>query len=116
FIAREKARGVASSKIVLAGFSQGGAIALQTALRHKEKLGGVLALSTYLTLEDSLEAEASPANKATPILMAHGTQDEVIPVRLAESSRTKLQEKGRSEERRVGKEWRGRWSPYDATY
>jgi phospholipase/carboxylesterase len=94
FIAREKARGVASSKIVLAGFSQGGAIALQTALRHKEKLGGVLALSTYLTLEDSLEAEASPANKATPILMAHGTQDEVIPVRLAESSRSKLQEKG----------------------
>ena len=94
FIAREKSRGVDASKIVIAGFSQGGAIALQTALRHKEKLGGVVALSTYLTLEDSLDAEASGTNKSTPILMAHGTQDEMIPVRLAEASRSKLQEKG----------------------
>jgi phospholipase/carboxylesterase len=94
FIAREKARGVDSSRIVVAGFSQGGAIALQTALRHAEKLAGVVALSTYLTLEDSLEAEASGANKSTPILMAHGTQDEMIPVRLAEASRDKLKARG----------------------
>jgi phospholipase/carboxylesterase len=94
FIERERGRGVDASRIVIAGFSQGGAIALQTALRHRERLAGVIALSTYLTLEDSLEAEASAANKATPILMAHGTQDDMIPLRLAEASRARLQEKG----------------------
>jgi phospholipase/carboxylesterase len=93
-IAREKSRGVDASRIVIAGFSQGGAIALQTALRHREKLAGVVALSTYLTLDDSLDAEGAAANKATPILMAHGTQDEMIPIRLAESSRDKLKAKG----------------------
>jgi phospholipase/carboxylesterase len=93
-IERERGRGMDTSRIVLAGFSQGGAIALQTALRLKQKLAGVMALSTYLTLEDSLDAEASGANKSTPILMAHGTQDEMIPVRLAEASRDKLKAKG----------------------
>jgi phospholipase/carboxylesterase len=93
-IERERGRGMDTSRIVLAGFSQGGAIALQTALRLKQKLAGVMALSTYLTLEDSLDAEASGANKSTPILMAHGTQDEMIPVRLAEASRARLQAKG----------------------
>src|SRR5688572_24715905 len=90
-IAREKQRGMDSSRVVLAGFSQGGAIALQTGLRYAEPLAGILALSTYLTLEESLATEASAANRATPILMAHGTQDEVIPVRLAEASSRALQ-------------------------
>ena len=93
-LAREKSRGVASDKIVLAGFSQGGAIALQTGLRHADELGGILALSTYLPLEDSLDREASAANKRTPILMAHGTQDQVIPVGLGEASRKALEARG----------------------
>ena len=78
-IARERSRGVADEKIVLAGFSQGGAIALQAGLRHRERVAGIVALSTYLPLEESLEAEASGANRATPIFMGHGTQDPVIP-------------------------------------
>ena len=93
-IAREVSRGVPSNRNVLAGFSQCGAIALQAGLRHREPLAGIVALSTYLTLEESLAAEASAANKAVPILMCHGTQDEVIPLRLAEASRTSLQAKG----------------------
>jgi len=93
-IARERKRGMDSRRIVLAGFSQGGAIALQAGLRHPEPLAGIVALSTYLTLEDSLAAEGSAANKSTPILMAHGTQDEVVPLSLAEASRTALQAKG----------------------
>jgi phospholipase/carboxylesterase len=93
-IAREAGRGIESNRIVLAGFSQGGAIALQAGLRHREPLAGIVALSTYLALEDSLAAEAAAANKAVPILMCHGTQDEVVPLRLAEASRTALQAKG----------------------
>jgi len=93
-IARERDRGVDSSRIVLAGFSQGGAIALQVGLRHANRLAGVIALSTYLTLENSLEAEASSANKATPIFMAHGTQDPVVPLQLAEVSRSALENRG----------------------
>src|SRR6188768_269562 len=93
-IDREKQRGIDPSRVVLAGFSQGGAIALQAGLRYREQLAGILALSTYLTLEDSLTAEGSAANRATPILMAHGTQDDMIPVRLAEASRNALQAKG----------------------
>ena len=97
-IAREKQRGVAPERIVIAGFSQGGAIALQTALRHRERLGGVVALSTYLPLEDSFEREAADANKRTPVFMAHGTQDPVIPVQLAEQSRRALEGRGYSVE------------------
>lgn len=93
-IARERDRGIESSRIVLAGFSQGGAIALQTGLRHANRLGGIVALSTYLPLEDSLDAEASAANRATPIFMAHGTDDPVVPVQLAEISRALLQKRG----------------------
>jgi phospholipase/carboxylesterase len=93
-IARERDRGIDSSRIVLAGFSQGGAIALQTGLRHANRLGGIVALSTYLPLEDSLDAEASSANRATPIFMAHGTDDPVVPVQLAEISRALLQKRG----------------------
>jgi phospholipase/carboxylesterase len=93
-IAREIGRGIAADKIVLAGFSQGGAIALQTGLRYRDALGGIMALSTYLTLDDSLAAEATIANANIPILMAHGTQDPVIPLALAQSSRAKMAARG----------------------
>src|SRR5215208_6840077 len=72
YIEEENARGIASERIVIAGFSQGGAIALSAALRHPQRLAGVMALSTYLPLRDSLAAEASPANRDVPILMCHG--------------------------------------------
>ncbi len=93
-IEREKSRGVEPSSIVLAGFSQGGAIALQAGLRLKERLAGIAALSTYLPLENSLDREAAPANKSTPIFMAHGTDDAVIPMKLAEASREALRKRG----------------------
>jgi phospholipase/carboxylesterase len=95
-LAREYERGVASDKIVLAGFSQGGAIALQAGLRHSKPLAGILALSTYLTLGESLPAEASAANKSIPIFMAHGTQDPIVPLQLAEQSRDALKAHGYS--------------------
>ncbi len=86
FIEREISRGVQANRIVLAGFSQGGAIALQTGLRYKQGLAGILALSTYLPLASTLAAEASGANRSIPIFMAHGEQDSVIPITIAESS------------------------------
>jgi len=89
-IEREAKRGVAAENIVLAGFSQGGAIALQTGLRHPRKLAGVIALSTYLPLAESLPQEAAPANKATPIFMAHGTYDPVVPLMMGAGSMTLL--------------------------
>jgi phospholipase/carboxylesterase len=88
--ARERARGVAARSIVLAGFSQGGAIALHTALRHPERLAGILALSTYLPLPDTVASEAHAANRDVPIFMAHGTQDPVIPLSWAQRSRDHL--------------------------
>ncbi len=93
-IARERARGVPASRMVLAGFSQGGAIALQTALRHPDRLAGVLALSTYLPLADKLGSESSPANRDLPIFMAHGTEDPVIPISRAQTSRRELTDLG----------------------
>ena len=93
-IARERDRGIDASRIVLAGFSQGGAIALQVGLRHANRLAGIVALSTYLALEDSLQAEASSANRATPIFMGHGTEDPIVPLRLADLSRLALQNRG----------------------
>ena len=93
-IAREIERGIPADKIILAGFSQGGAIALQTGLRCREALGGIMALSTYLTLDDSLAAEATIANANIPILMAHGTQDPLSPLPLAVASRTKMEARG----------------------
>ncbi|MDB5862863.1 MAG: alpha/beta hydrolase [Betaproteobacteria bacterium] len=89
-IERESSRGIAAEKIVLAGFSQGGAIALQTGLRYPEKLAGVMALSTYLPLAETVGQEASQANRAAPIFMAHGTQDAVIPFEMATRSRDAL--------------------------
>ena len=93
-IAREMSRGIATGKIVLAGFSQGGAIALHTGLRYPEKLAGVMALSTYLPLADSFTAEAAPANAKTPVFMAHGTQDPVVPYAMGRDSRDLLQQAG----------------------
>ena len=89
-IARERTRGIAAGAIVLAGFSQGGAMALQTGLRHPERLAGILALSTYLPLPDTLAPEAGAANRDLPIFMAHGTQDPVIPLSWAKRSRDLL--------------------------
>lgn len=91
YIDQEIAQGIPASKIVLAGFSQGGAIALQTALRHQQRLAGVMALSTYLPLAASLPAEASAANRDVPILMCHGVHDPVVPVQMGEASRDALQ-------------------------
>jgi phospholipase/carboxylesterase len=79
-IAREKARGVPAGRVVLAGFSQGGALALQTGLRHPERLAGIMALSCYLPLADQVGAEAAAANRDVPIFMAHGTGDPLIPL------------------------------------
>jgi phospholipase/carboxylesterase len=93
-LARELARGVPVRRIVLAGFSQGGAIALQTGLRYAERLGGIMALSTYLPLAGSLKAERSPASRDLPIFMAHGTLDPMIAIARARESRAALQALG----------------------
>jgi phospholipase/carboxylesterase len=93
-IAREIKRGVESDKIILAGFSQGGAIALQTGLRQTQALAGILALSTYLTLGDSLAKEKTLANANIPIFMGHGTQDPVVPLALAHASREAMAREG----------------------
>lgn len=93
-IENEKAQGVTSEKIVLAGFSQGGAIAMQTALRYEEPLAGLLALSTFLTLRDSLVTEASSQNKNIKFLMLHGEYDPVVPIQLAQASKQYLFEAG----------------------
>ena len=93
-IQKEVARGIPSSRIVLAGFSQGGAIALQTGLRYPERLAGLLALSTYLPLKQTLAKESSAANRQTPIFMAHGAMDNVVPLSMASASRAFLEEAG----------------------
>jgi phospholipase/carboxylesterase len=93
-IAREGERGVDPARIVLAGFSQGGAIALQVGLRHGSRLAGIVALSTYLPLEGTLDAEASSANRSTPIFMGHGSQDPVVPLQLAQASKAALERRG----------------------
>jgi phospholipase/carboxylesterase len=93
-IGREGSRGIAPQRIVLAGFSQGGAIALQTALRFRERLAGTLALSTYLPLAAKLAGERSTANQEAPIFMAHGTHDPMIPIDRAERSRDLLEKLG----------------------
>jgi phospholipase/carboxylesterase len=93
-IAREKARGVPAARIVLAGFSQGGAIALYGGLRHAERLAGILALSTYLVQADKLPAEAAAANRDVPIFMAHGTLDPVVRFEWGLASRRALEANG----------------------
>jgi phospholipase/carboxylesterase len=93
-IAREVERGVAVGRIVLAGFSQGGALALHTGLRHPETLAGIMGLSCYLPLERTLAAEAHPANARTPVLLAHGRLDPVLPFAAGERARDALQARG----------------------
>lgn len=90
----QRAAGIASSRIVLAGFSQGGAVALHTGLRHAEALGGLLALSTYLPLDRLLATEKSAANRGLPILMQHGRFDGVLPYALGTLSRDLLVAEG----------------------
>lgn len=89
-ISDEIALGIAHEKIVLAGFSQGGAMVLHTALRYPKKLAGVLALSTYLPLKETIVAEASVQNHHTPIFMAHGQVDNVISLETAQFAKDKL--------------------------
>ncbi len=93
-IAREKSRGIGASRLLLAGFSQGGVVALQTGLRHPERLAGIMALSTYLALPQALATEAHAANADIPIFMAHGTGDSMIRPEWAETSRRALQAQG----------------------
>jgi phospholipase/carboxylesterase len=101
-LAREKARGIAAHRIVLAGFSQGGAMALHTGLRHVERLAGVMALSCFLPLADDLAREASAANRDVPIFMAHGAYDDLIPMARARRAHDLL----------AGLGWRVEWRDY----
>lgn len=91
-IQNEISRGIASERIVIAGFSQGGAIALHTALRYPQRLAGVLALSTYLPLHARLATETHAANQHVPIFMAHGVFDDVISLDMSKISRDLMQE------------------------
>jgi phospholipase/carboxylesterase len=93
-IAQEKSRGIAADHIILAGFSQGCAMAIQTGLRHPEKLAGLLCLSGYLPVHTTVAIERHAANQQTPIFMAHGRGDQVIPIQRAEQSRDMLQALG----------------------
>jgi len=88
------AEGIDSARIVLAGFSQGGVIALQTGLRFNKPLAGIMALSTYLPLAETLAAEKSDENLAIPVFLAHGSADPVIAVDLAYSARGQLEKQG----------------------
>jgi phospholipase/carboxylesterase len=93
-IAQEKSRDIAADRIVLAGFSQGCAMTLQTGLRHPEKLAGLLCLSGYLPIHATVPDERHSANHETPIFLAHGRGDPVIPIDRAEKSRDILKELG----------------------
>ena len=93
-IAQETGRGIAPEHIFLAGFSQGGVIALHTGLRHKKRLGGIIALSTYLALARTLEVEITQAASSTPIFMAHGHHDPVVPYSIGKSSAEVLSRNG----------------------
>ena len=93
-VAREVERGVPANRVVLAGFSQGGAMALFGGLRHPQALAGLMCLSAYLPLPDTLDAEASAANRSVPIFQAHGTADPMVPAALGRGSRDRLVEAG----------------------
>lgn len=102
-VEKEIERGIAPEHIILAGFSQGGAIALNAALRYHQKLAGVMALSTYLPLHLEFPKAASDANRTTPIFMAHGTVDEVVKFIYGSSSRDQL----------LGMDYPIEWHQYD---
>ena len=89
-IAREISRGVPASSIVVAGFSQGGAVALDVGLRYESSLAGIMALSTYLVLEDEVETERSAASASVPVLQVHGTHDPMVPVTRGAAARDRL--------------------------
>lgn len=89
-IQQQQALGIPSQKIILAGFSQGGAIALHTGLRYPEPLAGIIGLSTYLPLASTLAHERNPANQPTPLFLAHGTNDSVVPFAWAEMANKQL--------------------------
>jgi len=96
YLTHEINRGITTQRMVLAGFSQGGAMALHTALRYPHPLAGIVALSTYLPLADTIEAEIHPANRNIPIFMGHGEFDPVIPLIQAQRSRSQLEQLGYS--------------------
>lgn len=93
-IEREESLGVKSDKIVLAGFSQGGAMSLYTGLRYPKKLGGIIALSTYLPILNNLAKERTPINQAIPIYMAHGMFDPIVPYSVGQKTKEHLIELG----------------------
>jgi len=93
-IAREIQGGISASRIVLAGFSQGGAVALFTGLQHADKLAGIMALSTYLPLGEGMDIQIASANALIPIFYGHGTQDPVVPLQLGEYTRNWLSQQG----------------------
>jgi phospholipase/carboxylesterase len=94
YIDREVQRGVAAARIVLAGFSQGGAVALYAGLRHPERLAGILAMSCYLPFPETLAAQRSAANADVPILLCHGRSDPVVPIAMGLEARAELQAHG----------------------
>ncbi len=102
-VARENTRGIDDRRIVLAGFSQGGAIVLHAGLRHQRRLAGILALSTYVPLASTLMAESGKANRDVPLFMAHGIFDAVIPFDLAANSHELL----------LGGGYRVQWHEYE---
>jgi phospholipase/carboxylesterase len=105
-IDRENERGIPTARIVLAGFSQGGALALYAGVRHADKLAGIMGLSCYLLLGGRLAAERTAANQATPIFLAHGTHDPVVAPALGEETRRLLEQNG------YGVEWHAYSMPH----
>jgi len=88
------AQGIAATRIIVAGFSQGGAIALYAGLRYAHTLGGIMALSTYLPMQQRLQQESTAANRNTPIFMAHGLHDDVVATQFGQQTRALLQQQG----------------------
>ncbi|MHC4935284.1 MAG: alpha/beta hydrolase [Planctomycetota bacterium] len=105
-LAHERERGIPSERIILGGFSQGGAIAAFAGLRHAHPLAGIMILSAYLPLPEKIAEEASIANRATPILQCHGEWDPVVPVGLGKGTAELLQERG------YGLRWHGYAAPH----
>ncbi|HEV2321538.1 MAG TPA: alpha/beta hydrolase-fold protein [Gammaproteobacteria bacterium] len=93
-MARERERGIPAARTVLAGFSQGGAVALYAGLQHAERLAGIMALSTYLPVGEGFEVHINPANAHLPVFYGHGTQDPVVPLQLGEYTRNWLTQQG----------------------
>lgn len=93
-IEREQRRGIAPNRVVLAGFSQGGAIALQLALRYPHRLAGLIVLSSYLLRADRIQAQAHAVNRGLPVFVAHGTMDPVVPFSMGESAAHTLRSLG----------------------